>query len=134
MPSFTISLRVTLASLVITRKQARELMDQHLAGDGVESDSPRDEAMLSAFYRIERNLRQALKPAYEVLFERLNNHPGGLRFLSTLRADILVIFARRKCCIFAGFRHQFEGETYNLAQSCGIGASPNYLGRSCFFA
>ncbi|CAI0625939.1 unnamed protein product [Linum tenue] len=81
----------------LNRKQARELMDQHLglqlpvpsAVDGVESDSPRDEAMLSAFYRIERNLRQALKPAYEVLFERLNNHPGGLRFLTTLRADIL---------------------------------------------
>ncbi|CAI0625957.1 unnamed protein product [Linum tenue] len=78
----------------LNRKQARELMDQHLglllpAGDRGESDSPRDEAMLSAFYRIERNLRQALKPAYEVLFERLNNHPGGLRFLSTLRADIL---------------------------------------------
>ncbi|CAL1397572.1 unnamed protein product [Linum trigynum] len=80
----------------LNRNQARELMKQHLglqlpAGDGGESDSPKDEAMLSAFYRIERNLRQALKPAYEVLFERLNTHPGGLRFLSTLRADILSI-------------------------------------------
>jgi len=38
-------------------------------------------------------LRHALKPVYEVLFERLNTHPGGLRFLSSLRADILSILA-----------------------------------------
>ncbi|CAN1326624.1 Malonyl-CoA decarboxylase, mitochondrial [Linum perenne] len=82
----------------LNRIHARELMNQHLglqlqltAGDGAESSSHHDEAMLSAFYRIERNLRQALKPAYEVLFERLNTHPGGLRFLSNLRADILSI-------------------------------------------
>ncbi|CAN0912533.1 Malonyl-CoA decarboxylase, mitochondrial [Linum grandiflorum] len=83
----------------LNRIHARELMNQHLglqlqltaAGDGTESSSPHDEAMLSAFYRIERNLRQALKPAYDVLFERLNTHPGGLRFLSNLRADVLAI-------------------------------------------
>lgn len=62
-------------------------------GDNAPSTGIEDEACLSAFYRIERNLRHALKPAYEVLFERLNTHPGGLKFLSILRADILSILA-----------------------------------------
>lgn len=52
-----------------------------------------EEWSLSAFYRIERNLRHALKPNYEVLFERLNKHPGGLKFLSIMRADILSFLA-----------------------------------------
>lgn len=59
-------------------------------GDNADSE---EKASLSAFYRIERNLRHALKPMYEVLFERLNTHPGGLKFLSILRADILSILA-----------------------------------------
>lgn len=63
-------------------------------GENAESSSGvEDEALLSAFYRIERNLRHALKPVYEVLFERLNTHPGGLKFLTVLRADILSILA-----------------------------------------
>lgn len=63
-------------------------------GENAESASGvEDEALLSAFYRIERNLRHALKPVYEVLFERLNTHPGGLKFLTVLRADILSILA-----------------------------------------
>lgn len=48
-----------------------------------------DDGILSTFYRTERNLRHALQPTYEVLFERLNTHPGGLKFLTVLRADIL---------------------------------------------
>lgn len=58
-------------------------------GEKAQSFSTEDEGSLSAFYRTERNLRHALKPTYEVLFERLNTHPGGLKFLSILRADIL---------------------------------------------
>lgn len=59
--------------------------------DKAEDNGPEEEGSLSAFYRIERNLRHALKPMYEVLFERLNTHPGGLKFLSDMRADILLI-------------------------------------------
>ena len=63
-------------------------------GENAESLSVvEDEGLLSAFYRIERNLRHALKPVYEVLFERLNTHPGGLKVLTVLRADILSILA-----------------------------------------
>lgn len=77
----------------LNRTHVRDLMKQYLdlqlpAGDkgevGVE-----DDGLLSTFYRTERNLRHALQPTYESLFERLNTHPGGLKFLSVLRADIL---------------------------------------------
>lgn len=64
-----------------------------VSGDGAKSGDRQDDGFLSAFFRIERNLRHALKPLYEVLFERLNTHPGGLKFLSILRADILSILA-----------------------------------------
>lgn len=62
-------------------------------GDRAQDNGREEEWSLSAFYRIERNLRHALKPNYEVLFERLNKHPGGLKFLSILRADILSFLA-----------------------------------------
>ncbi|KAG9142413.1 hypothetical protein Leryth_020809 [Lithospermum erythrorhizon] len=80
----------------LNRMQVRELLKQYLnlelpSGDGSKDDSQEDEGTLSTFYRLERNLRHALKPSYEVLFERLNTHPGGLKFLSNIRADILSI-------------------------------------------
>ncbi|CAN6546736.1 unnamed protein product [Malus baccata var. baccata] len=82
----------------LNRTQVRDLIKQYLGLELPESDSApstgsEEETSLSAFYRIERNLRHALKPVYEVLFERLNTHPGGLKFLSNLRADILSIIA-----------------------------------------
>ncbi|XP_065877414.1 uncharacterized protein [Euphorbia lathyris] len=82
----------------LNRVQVRDLIKQYLGlelpcSDGDESGTEDDDAMLSYFYRIERNLRHALRPRYELLFERLNNHPGGLKFLSILRADILSILA-----------------------------------------
>jgi malonyl-CoA decarboxylase len=57
--------------------------------EGEASNVDDGSVLFSAFYRIEKNLRQALKPTYDVLFERFNNHTGGLKFLSILRADIL---------------------------------------------
>lgn len=82
----------------IYRMQVRELMKQYLdiqlpTGEKTEDGSYTEEGSLSNFYRIERNLKDALKPMYEVLFERLNTHPGGLKFLSIMRADILSILA-----------------------------------------
>ncbi|KAK6133233.1 hypothetical protein DH2020_032994 [Rehmannia glutinosa] len=81
----------------LNRKQVRELMKQYLGlelpGDNAVENVHEWEGSFSAFYRIERNLRLSLKPMYEVLFERLNTHPGGLRFLSTMRADILSFLA-----------------------------------------
>ncbi|KAF8030236.1 hypothetical protein BT93_E2627 [Corymbia citriodora subsp. variegata] len=79
----------------LNRAQVQELIKQYLGLElpKAEEGNVVEESLLSAFYRIERNLRHALKPAYEVLFERLNTHPGGLKFLSILRADILSILA-----------------------------------------
>lgn len=64
-----------------------------VSGDKPEENAHEGEGSFSGFYRIERNLRDSLKPLYEVLFERLNTHPGGLRFLSIMRADILSFLA-----------------------------------------
>ncbi|KAG6755778.1 hypothetical protein POTOM_039183 [Populus tomentosa] len=81
----------------LNRNQVCELLKQYLglelqSGNEGESSNVDDEsALFSAFYWIEKNLRQALKPMYDLLFERLNNHTGGLKFLSILRADILSI-------------------------------------------
>ncbi|KAL7103051.1 hypothetical protein ACP275_08G156700 [Erythranthe tilingii] len=92
-------LLLTLATQYdLNRKQVRELMKQYLGldlpnGDESVENTHEGEGSFSSFYRIERNLRHSLKPMYEVLFERLNTHPGGLRFLSIMRADILSFLA-----------------------------------------
>ncbi|XP_068656045.1 uncharacterized protein [Aristolochia californica] len=80
----------------LDRKKIRELMQRYLClelpcGDVSQMSSTEGESSLSAFYRTERSLRQALKPMYGVLFELLNKYPGGLKFLCVLRADILSI-------------------------------------------
>nr|XP_043609282.1 malonyl-CoA decarboxylase, mitochondrial isoform X2 [Erigeron canadensis] len=81
----------------LNRTQVRELMKQYVGFEIPKGDGPDEygemDAQLSAFYRIERNLRHALNPMYAVLFERLNTHPGGLKFLASIRADILSIIA-----------------------------------------
>ncbi|XP_050232336.1 uncharacterized protein LOC126681017 isoform X2 [Mercurialis annua] len=85
----------------LNRSQVHDLIKQYLGleppsygeSNSSECNTAELEAALSSFYRVERNLRQALKPTYDVLFERLNNHPGGLQFLSMIRADILSILA-----------------------------------------
>ncbi|XP_057795055.1 uncharacterized protein LOC131011287 isoform X2 [Salvia miltiorrhiza] len=88
----------------LNRKQVRDLMKQYLGLELPSSDKPVEnphvgEGSFSAFYRIERNLRESLKPMYEVLFERLNTHPGGLRFLSIMRADILSFLAEENIAL-----------------------------------
>ncbi|GFZ06348.1 malonyl-CoA decarboxylase family protein [Actinidia rufa] len=77
----------------LNRAQVHELIRQYLGLEipHAEPSSHEEEGRLAAFYRIEWNLRHALKPMYEVLFERLNTHPGGLKFLCIIRKDILSI-------------------------------------------
>ncbi|CAN8308428.1 unnamed protein product [Cochlearia groenlandica] len=75
----------------VNREQVRELVKQYLGLENPTSDGDKEASLSSVFYRIERNLRHVLQPTYEVLFERLNTHPGGLRFLTLLRADLLSI-------------------------------------------
>ncbi|MCL7031014.1 hypothetical protein MKW94_016471 [Papaver nudicaule] len=78
----------------VSRVQLRELIQQYLSLDIPSSEKAQSsdhdvQGLLSAFYRTERNLRHALQPKYEILFERLNTHPGGLKFLTILRDDLL---------------------------------------------
>ncbi|KAG0482053.1 hypothetical protein HPP92_010137 [Vanilla planifolia] len=81
----------------VNRTRVRELMQQYLKiefsrieeGNGV-----LDELLLAACFRMERNLRDALKPMYSVFFERLNAHPGGLKILAVLRADLLLVMEK----------------------------------------
>ncbi|KAK8992202.1 hypothetical protein V6N11_048293 [Hibiscus sabdariffa] len=79
----------------LNRTQVRELIKQYLGlqppGNEAQSGVVEDECSLATFYRIERNLRHSLKPVYETLFERINSHPEGLKFLTILRADILSV-------------------------------------------
>ncbi|GMI77502.1 hypothetical protein like AT4G04320 [Hibiscus trionum] len=81
----------------LSRTQVRELIKQYLGlqppGNEAQSGGVEDECSLSTFYRIERNLRHSLKPVYETLFERINSHHEGLKFLTILRADILSVLA-----------------------------------------
>ncbi|XP_039001265.1 malonyl-CoA decarboxylase, mitochondrial-like [Hibiscus syriacus] len=89
-------LLITLAKEYdLNRTQVRELIKLYLGlqppGNEAQSGVVEDECSLSTFYRIERNLRHSLKPVYETLFERINTHPEGLKFLTVLRADILSI-------------------------------------------
>ncbi|XP_043690211.1 malonyl-CoA decarboxylase, mitochondrial isoform X1 [Telopea speciosissima] len=83
----------------VNRTQVRELIGKYLGlelpdVDKAKSSDIDEEGLLSALYRTERNLRHALQPMYEVLFERLNTHPGGLKFLTLLRADLLAMIAK----------------------------------------
>ncbi|XP_077224196.1 malonyl-CoA decarboxylase family protein isoform X2 [Tasmannia lanceolata] len=84
----------------VDRTRVRELMQQYLSlelpgGEKAKKSGLEEEGLLSTFYRTERNLRHALMPMYEVLFEQLNAYPGGLKFLSILRADILSTLAEQ---------------------------------------
>ncbi|XP_020578301.1 malonyl-CoA decarboxylase, mitochondrial isoform X2 [Phalaenopsis equestris] len=88
----------------VNRSRVRELMEQYLnsgfprdpevtdnepSGGGV-----RDEVFLASCYRMERNIRIALKPMYDVFFERLNAFTGGLKILAALRADLLLVIEK----------------------------------------
>ncbi|WOL12659.1 malonyl-CoA decarboxylase, mitochondrial isoform X2 [Canna indica] len=86
----------------VNRARVCELMQQYLnvelphgtgadAQGAQESNVVEDGGALAMFFRMERNLRDALKPLYAGFFEKLNTHPGGLKLLTTLRADLLAL-------------------------------------------
>lgn len=75
----------------VNRVHIRELIQHYLglqSDDHAQQSNLDEEGCASALYRTEKNLRHALKPLYITLFERLNAHPGGLKFLVDLRADL----------------------------------------------
>ncbi|KAF3506228.1 hypothetical protein F2Q69_00004946 [Brassica cretica] len=64
----------------VNREQISLLMNERSLGDDGELRSTNNEALSTVSYRIEWNMRHALKPTYETLFQMLNTHPGGLQF------------------------------------------------------
>lgn len=74
----------------VNRVHIRELIQHYLGlqDDHAQQSDLDEEGCASALYRTEKNLRHALKPLYITLFERLNAHPGGLKFLVDLRVDL----------------------------------------------
>lgn len=86
----------------VNRTRVRELMRKYLSVElshDTQNEAPgeqqaglvEDGGMLAMYYRMERNLRDALNPLYAAFFERLNAHPGGLKLLTTIRADLLSV-------------------------------------------
>ncbi|RRT38883.1 hypothetical protein B296_00043095 [Ensete ventricosum] len=64
--------------------------DDDGSNTGARRDYDVDRARVCELMRqMERNLRNALKATYAGFFERLNAHPGGLKLLTVLRADLL---------------------------------------------
>ncbi|KAG6493740.1 hypothetical protein ZIOFF_048741 [Zingiber officinale] len=86
----------------VNRTRVRELMRKYLSVElphDTQNEAPgeqqaglvEDGGMLAMYYRMERNLRDSFKPLYASFFERLNAHPGGLKLLTSIRADLLSV-------------------------------------------
>lgn len=94
--------REVLRSLAIDydvpRTRVLDLMRQYMGvasaapsgGDDVEAEEGKEGAA-SALYRMERGLRDALRPRYAGFLEAMNAQPGGLKLLAMLRADLLAL-------------------------------------------
>ncbi|CAN6195821.1 unnamed protein product [Urochloa humidicola] len=65
----------------VPRARVRDLMRQYMS---VASAA-------AALYRMERGLRDALRPRYAGFLEAMNAQPGGLKLLAVLRADLLAL-------------------------------------------
>ncbi|XP_015651152.1 uncharacterized protein [Oryza sativa Japonica Group] len=92
-------LRSLAADYDVPRARVRDLMRQYLsaaAAGGEEEEEEHPEAgggggSASAMYRMERGLREALRPKYAGFLEAMNAQPGGLKLLAVIRADLLAL-------------------------------------------
>ncbi|XP_039795103.1 malonyl-CoA decarboxylase, mitochondrial-like isoform X2 [Panicum virgatum] len=82
----------------VPRARVRDLMRQYMSVasaaaigvDGAEAEEGKEGAA-AALYRMERGLREALRPRYAGFLEAMNAQPGGLKLLAVLRADLLAL-------------------------------------------
>ncbi|OEL21022.1 Malonyl-CoA decarboxylase, mitochondrial, partial [Dichanthelium oligosanthes] len=80
----------------VPRARVRDLMRQYMsvasaaAAGGDDADEGKEGAA-AALYRMERGLRDALRPRYAGFLEAMNAQPGGLKLLAVLRADLLAL-------------------------------------------
>ncbi|KAL6655634.1 hypothetical protein ACP70R_006460 [Stipagrostis hirtigluma subsp. patula] len=94
-------LRSLAADYDVPRARVRDLMRQYMsvasaaAAGGEEAEAVGDgeekEGAVAALYRMERGLRDALRPRYAGFLEAMNAQPGGLKLLAVLRADLLAL-------------------------------------------
>uniref|UniRef100_A0A8R7UIN3 Malonyl-CoA decarboxylase, mitochondrial n=1 Tax=Triticum urartu TaxID=4572 RepID=A0A8R7UIN3_TRIUA len=82
----------------VPRARVRDLMRQYVSvsatGEGGDEQpgAEREEGgAASALYRMERGLRDALRPKYAGFLEAMNAQPGGLKLLAVIRADLLAL-------------------------------------------
>ncbi|KAF7072421.1 hypothetical protein CFC21_077553 [Triticum aestivum] len=82
----------------VPRARVRDLMRQYVSvsatgeGGGEQPGAEREEGgAASALYRMERGLRDALRPKYAGFLEAMNAQPGGLKLLAVIRADLLAL-------------------------------------------
>ena len=83
----------------VPRARVRDLMRQYMSicttGERGDEHHPgaekEDGGAASALYRMERGLRDALRPKYAGFLEAMNAQPGGLKFLAVIRADLLAL-------------------------------------------
>ncbi|KAJ1289561.1 hypothetical protein BS78_02G174300 [Paspalum vaginatum] len=82
----------------VPRARVRDLMRQYMSvasaaasGGGHAEAEEVKEGAASALYRMERGLRDALRPRYAGFLEAMNAQPGGLKLLAVLRADLLAL-------------------------------------------
>ncbi|RCV11569.1 hypothetical protein SETIT_2G196300v2 [Setaria italica] len=82
----------------VPRARVRDLMRQYMSvasaaaagGDDATVEEGK-EGSAAALYRMERGLRDALRPRYSGFLEAMNAQPGGLKLLAVLRADLLAL-------------------------------------------
>ncbi|KAM0896692.1 hypothetical protein ACQ4PT_023019 [Festuca glaucescens] len=82
----------------VPRARVRDLIRQYVSvsttgegGDEHPGAEKEDGGAASALYRMERGLRDALRPKYAGFLEAMNAQPGGLKFLAVIRADLLAL-------------------------------------------
>ncbi|CAN6166856.1 unnamed protein product [Urochloa humidicola] len=92
-------LRSLAADYDVPRARVRDLMRQYMSvasaaaaagGHDAEAEEGKEGAA-AALYRMERGLRDALRPRYAGFLEAMNAQPGGLKLLAVLRADLLAL-------------------------------------------
>lgn len=85
----------------VPRARLHDLMLQYVSvsttGEGGDEQpgAEREEGgAASALYRMERGLRDALRPKYAGFLEAMNAQPGGLKLLAVIRADLLALLGK----------------------------------------
>ncbi|XP_019084699.1 PREDICTED: uncharacterized protein LOC104707664 [Camelina sativa] len=102
--------------------QVEQLIDQYLIR--LLEIFPRNEMEphddLNALYSIERNLKYALRPDYDILFDRLHRSSRGFKFLCTLQVDILSLLTKENAPSLRALELQLKDRIRGYWLTCGM--------------